>query len=594
MMAMKMKPLAKGLLAGTVALSVFGVLVVVNAKTNWFKPGAEVQASIPSGLTPITGSTASNAPTVPVILNKSNVPVQTAATGVIESIPWLATMGLLFANGGPQTTEGSLMAGQGLNFQIQRQNMYGKMQENMLKFAQGVKDGVANPEGTAFVVIMGDGTPGFASSLQPRMAAMGQSLEVIGAIGFSAGEDKFLVDKKFSGSPNAARGILVAAVPMDGDYNIVVTWAAQSGIPINVDPKTYDKNAINFTFVDDFTVADQKFISGATEERAIVENGRLTGAKITVTVGGTATWTPGDVNVFTNRNNVVTIASTREYSKQMPAVIIGNRDWNRAHPEAVKGLLRAALTGSDMVRSSEAALRQAGAISAAVYQEQDPAYWVRYAKGVETKDRQGNTIRLGGSRVINLADNKPLFGLGGQSNLFKRIYTMFGDHNAAYFQATNATYPAYESVVNTTYLDALLAETPQAQASVVETYNPNATGETVADGSFQIGFDTGSATISPSSMAELERVLNQTAITSLSVEIRGHTDDVGNADANQLLSQKRAEAVRAYFMTKAASSFPEGRIVARGYGDTTPAADNATEDGRAQNRRVQIILRKAS
>ena len=58
------------------------------------------------------------------------------------------------------------------------------------------------------------------------------------------------------------------------------------------------------------------------------------------------------------------------------------------------------------------------------------------------------------------------------------------------------------------------------------------------------------------------------------------------------LSKRRAEAVKAYFMQNAGSAFPENRIVTRGYGDTSPAADNSTEEGRRKNRRVQIFLRK--
>ena len=594
----KPTPLASKLGKGVGAVVALGAawlgINYVRDHTNWLQAPAEVQSAVPTGLAPVTGTVAQGGTTVPVTLNSSKEAVTDGTPFRMEVLAWNAEMGLHFANGGPTTTVGSLMAKEHLRATILRQDDYGKMQENMLKFATQVKQGVADPsEGTAFAIIMGDGYPAFAAALSPQMEKLGQAIQVIGAIGYSYGEDKCMVDKKHIGTPQAARGALIAAVMRDGDYNICAAWAAQNGIPINPDEKTYDPEALNFSAVSAFTDADQKFISGAKEEREVVSKGKKTGQTQTVTVDGTATWTPGDVNVATNRGNAGILASTREYSYQMPAIIIGNRDYMKAHPDVVKGLLRAALKGSDMVRSSQAALNQAGAISAEIYGEQDPAYWVKYAKGVSEPDKQGNAIALGGSRVINLGDNAYLFGLNGNSNLYKRTYTMFGDHNKKYYPALFASYPDYGAVVNTEYLEAVLRETPGSKASAVDSYAANTSGQVVANGDFQIEFDTGSASFKPSSLAVLEQILNQTAITNLSVEIRGHTDNVGDSTANMTLSKRRAEAVKAYFMQNAASAFPENRVVTRGYGDSSPAADNATADGRAKNRRVQVFLRKA-
>jgi OmpA-OmpF porin, OOP family len=585
--------IGKGLgVVAAIGIGIFGINYV-RENTNWLQAPAEVQSAVPTGLAPVTGTVAQNGSTIPVVLNSSKEVVTDGSPFRMEVLAWNAEMGLHFANGGPTTTIGSLMAKENLKATILRQDDYGKMQENMLKFATQISQGVANPsEGTAFTIIMGDGYPAFASALSPQMEKLGQAIEVVGAIGYSYGEDKCMVDKKHIGSPQAAKGALIAAVMRDGDYNICAAWAAQNGIAINPDEKTYDPDALNFSAVSSFTDADQKFISGAQEEREVVSKGKKTGKTLTVTVDGTATWTPGDVNVAQNRGNAGILASTREYSYQMPAIIIGNRDYMKKNPEVVKGLLRAALNGSDMVRSSAAALNQAGAISADIYGEQDPAYWVKYAKGVTEPDKQGAMIALGGSRVINLGDNAYLFGLNGKANLFKRTYTMFGDHNKKYYPALFSSYPEYSKVVNTQYLEELLRSSPESKVSAVDSYAGNTTGQVVANGDFQIEFDTGSASFKPGSLAVLEQVLNQTAITNLSVEVRGHTDNVGDSAANMELSKRRAEAVKAYFMQNAGSAFPENRIVTRGYGDSSPAADNASDDGRRKNRRVQIFLRK--
>ncbi len=71
----------------------------------------------------------------------------------------------------------------------------------------------------------------------------------------------------------------------------------------------------------------------------------------------------------------------------------------------------------------------------------------------------------------------------------------------------------------------------------------------------------------------------------LRVEIAGHTDSVGVASYNKKLSQDRAEAVKQYFI---AGGVDAARIVARGYGEDQPLADNGTEEGRARNRRVEM------
>ncbi len=74
---------------------------------------------------------------------------------------------------------------------------------------------------------------------------------------------------------------------------------------------------------------------------------------------------------------------------------------------------------------------------------------------------------------------------------------------------------------------------------------------------------------------------------ALRVEIQGHTDDQGNATHNKQLSQRRADAVRAYLMKK---QVPADRLTAVGYGEDQPVAENTTKTGRAQNRRVVFKL----
>jgi len=101
-------------------------------------------------------------------------------------------------------------------------------------------------------------------------------------------------------------------------------------------------------------------------------------------------------------------------------------------------------------------------------------------------------------------------------------------------------------------------------------------------------FDTGKATLRPESYPELNK-LGQIFLLypALVIEISGHTDNVGNAANNKLLSQNRAKAVVAYLVS---IGVPEIRLVAAGYGKDQPVADNATAEGRQLNRRVEAKI----
>lgn len=103
-----------------------------------------------------------------------------------------------------------------------------------------------------------------------------------------------------------------------------------------------------------------------------------------------------------------------------------------------------------------------------------------------------------------------------------------------------------------------------------------------------IFFDTNKATLKPESYAELNNVFKLlTTNPTLRIEISGHTDNVGSAQANTTLSQARAKAVVDYLV---ANGIDPARLEYRGYGFTQPIAPNDTPQGRAQNRRVEFKI----
>lgn len=72
----------------------------------------------------------------------------------------------------------------------------------------------------------------------------------------------------------------------------------------------------------------------------------------------------------------------------------------------------------------------------------------------------------------------------------------------------------------------------------------------------------------------------------LRVEIGGHTDASGDAEANQAISEKRAQSAKKYLQDKC--DILEYRLTTKGYGLTRPIADNSTQEGRSKNRRVEF------
>ncbi len=103
-----------------------------------------------------------------------------------------------------------------------------------------------------------------------------------------------------------------------------------------------------------------------------------------------------------------------------------------------------------------------------------------------------------------------------------------------------------------------------------------------------IFFESGKATLKPISYVELNKAVDllKKNVTMV-IEIGGHTDNLGSDELNMKLSQERANSVMSYITLAGVET---NRVQAKGYGETQPLADNATEEGRAANRRTEFII----
>jgi OmpA-OmpF porin, OOP family len=102
-----------------------------------------------------------------------------------------------------------------------------------------------------------------------------------------------------------------------------------------------------------------------------------------------------------------------------------------------------------------------------------------------------------------------------------------------------------------------------------------------------INFETGKADIKPESQKIIDDIAQMLKENpALKVSVEGHTDNAGTLAGNQTLSDNRAKAVMNAVATK---GIDKARLSAKGWGQTKPLQDNSTEDGKAKNRRVEIV-----
>ena len=102
-----------------------------------------------------------------------------------------------------------------------------------------------------------------------------------------------------------------------------------------------------------------------------------------------------------------------------------------------------------------------------------------------------------------------------------------------------------------------------------------------------INFETGKADIKPESQKIIDQIVQMLKdYPDLKISVEGHTDNVGTPQSNQILSENRAKAVMNAIIAK---GIDKSRLSSKGWGQTKPIADNNTEEGRAKNRRVELV-----
>lgn len=522
----------------------------------------------------------------------------------IAGYAWNAASGFIVSNGGSKTTKGSLMEKNGVNLEIIRQDWLSELRNMQMKFIEEFDGGEAFPtsdKSVFAIVIMGDGAPFYISSAQKSLdEKYGKGkyhLQVMGAVGMSYGEDKLIGPPNWKSDPKSMKGAVISAVLGDGDWVTTVNYCFANGLKVNPDPTTYDADAVNIypSENDDYIKSAEELIKSQTTGWTVtlkeVSNGKLTGKSVNRKIDGCATWTPGDKTVFDKLSGFVDIVSTKEFNNQMPAVLIGVKEWATKNPDIVSNILKSALTASNQMKNYEDWKVRASETVATTYNMETPEYWYKMFKG-QQGTKNGLTYNMGGSKVFNYADGMQYFGMTDGVNRYKSVYNQVSSYltelNPFGFNENVGAVVPYEDAVNLFFLKNI--NDIESTAADKADYSAQAT-EVMASGEWKINFSSGSAAVQNSSSKDLEKIYNLLIQAENSkLTIVGHTDNVGNSDANLALSKNRAQAVVNYLKQK---GIPENRFqLIDGKGQNEPVADNGSESGKSKNRRVVITFLK--
>ncbi len=597
----------KGLTTAFEAIIVIVGLVIVLGGVYWFAPGLRVSAAKQMQALELNSDNLNNV-TKGALLPLPSVDPSTkvANKGLIRvaEYAWNGNSGMIVANGGPRTTEGSLMEAGGVNLEIVRQDMVGGLRDMQVKFVEELANGTDYPKSdkSAFAVsIMGDGVPFYISttqkSLDEKFGKGKYHVQDIGAIGLSYGEDKLIGPKVWKDNPQSMRGAVISSVIGDGDWVVAVNYASANKVPVNPDATTYDADALNFvpSQDDDYINSVKELIksqkTGFTVPLKEVKDGKLTGKTVDRKIDGATTWTPGDKMAFDALSGFTDVVSTKDFVNQMATTIVVVKEWALQHEKEVVSILKQTYTACNQIKQYDTWAVRASEAVAKTYNFETPKYWYDLFKG-QKGTKEGLDYNIGGTRVFNYADALQYFGITDGNNRYKAVYnqvsTYLTDLNPCGFNETckEGVVP-YEDAVNLYFLKSIT----DVDAGKVEkiSYAETKT-QVMANGQWNINFASGSTAIqgSDKDLTTIYNLLIEAEDTKLKVV--GHTDNTGYPQANLTLSKGRAASVVQYLTNKGISS--DRFQLVDGKGDTEPVADNKTVSGKAKNRRVDITLLK--
>jgi outer membrane protein OmpA-like peptidoglycan-associated protein/ABC-type nitrate/sulfonate/bicarbonate transport system substrate-binding protein len=466
----------------------------------------------------------------------SATPVQGRPLRVALS-QWPGHMALLVGAGGLRTTSGSIAAAQGLDLEIQ-------FIEDAPSKNEALRKGSVD-----FVWQTVDELP---ISLGAYRAA-GVEARAFMQIDWSRGGDACIASREVQTVENVY-GRKSAMLMFSPDHTVFEFMINNSRLtPAQVREV---RKATKFS-ADDFTYARTLFDEGKVDVACLWE------PDVTLALEGR----PGSHRLF----------STADATELVADVLVARADFLDANPDLASKLARVWFESVAKANANRAAA--ANLISTVASRFRDELGYEKTLKA------------LAWAKWTELSDNVRFFGLDGSAPAFDRVYNQADSIWIGYPEAEIKDRFAPAMLRDDRAVRSIWEAAGKPTARPPDEFNPVIanTGTALFTKPVSIGFPSNGSRLSPEAIAVInQQILPQLEIAGgMSVRVEGNTDGIGEKSANQTLSEKRAAAIVEYLISR---GVPHSRLVARGNGSSKPIASNATPEGRAENRRTDVLF----
>jgi NitT/TauT family transport system substrate-binding protein len=316
------------------------------------------------------------------------------------------------------------------------------------------------------------------------------------------------------------------------------------------------RNATQFS-LDDFTFGRKLFAKGEVDVACL--------------------WEPDVTLALSERKGAHRLFSTADATELVADVLLARKDTLDARPDIAQKLAQVWFKSVQVAEADRPHAARVITDSCSRFKEE-----LGYEKTLGA---------LSWAKWTTLSDNVRFFGLDGTAPAFDRVYNQADSIWINYPQAEIEHRFPPATLRDDRAARAIWEASGKPAALPEELYNPKQAfrGEALFTKPVSITFAMGSALLGPPAMALINsQIVPQLEIArGMSIRVEGNTDATGDAGVNQVLSQRRAQAIVDYLILR---GVPKNRVVARGNGSGKPVAANDTPEGRALNRRTDILF----
>ena len=288
-------------------------------------------------------------------------------------------------------------------------------------------------------------------------------------------------------------------------------------------------------------------------------------------------WEPDVTLALEGRPGAHRLFSTADATELVADVLVARQDFLEAEPEAARKVAR--VWFESVQRANRDRPAAATLISTVASRFRDELGYEKTLKALDW------------AKWTDLSDNARFFGLDGSTPAFDRVYNQADSIWISYPEAEIKDRFAPAVLRNDRAVRSVWEAAGKPALRAADAFNPAIanSGSALFTKPVSINFPSNGIDLSPEAIAVVnQQILPQLEIAGgMSVRVEGNTDGIGERTANQALSERRAAAIVEYLVAR---GVPHTRLVARGNGSGKPVASNGSAEGRAQNRRTDVLF----